>query len=231
MPEEEKKKILSLVAPKDKIILDVGCGDGRYSGIFKEKCQKYIGIDIDEELIIQNNKKNLDKNVFYQCANIKSYHSAEKFDVIILSLSFHEIDIKEQGTALLNMLELLKKDGKIIILDPRLDSNSFQGLWNVAYENLILFHHDYIVKHSKEVIQKAVENKLCKVVKEDTLDIKFEFESFEEIWDMFKNSDDFKEVEWNRKTKQRLEIALKEFIKTVNPIVLYDKLDITIIEK
>ncbi len=231
MPEEEKKKILSLVDFKDKVILDVGCGDGRYSEILKEKCQKYIGIDVDEELIFQNNLKNQDEKVTFLCTNIKSYHEAEKFDVIILSLSFHEIDIKEQGIALLNMLGLLKEDGKIIILDPRLDSNSFQGLWNVAYENLILFHHDYIVKHSKEVIQKAVENKLCKVVKEDILDIKFEFENFEEIWDMLKNSDDFKEVEWDRKTKQRLDDALRNFLKSDNPIILYDKLDITIIEK
>ena len=231
MPEEEKKKVLSLVDFKDKVILDVGCGDGRYREIFKEKCQKYIGIDIDEELISQNNLKNLDEKIIYQCADIKNYHSTEKFDVIILSLSFHEIDIKEQGTALLNMLGLLKEDGKIIILDPRLDSNSFQGLWNVAYENLKLFQHDYIVKHSKEVIKKAVENKLCKVVKEDTLDIKFEFENLEEIENMIKSSDDFKEVEWDSKTKQRLEAILREFIKTDNPIVLYDKLDITMIEK
>ena len=81
------------------------------------------------------------------------------------------------------------------------------------------------------VIQKAVENKLCKVVKEDTLDIKFEFENLEEIENMIKSSDDFKEVEWDSKTKQRLEAILREFIKTDNPIVLYDKLDITMIEK
>ena len=81
------------------------------------------------------------------------------------------------------------------------------------------------------MIQKAVENKLCKVVKEDTLDIKFEFENLEEIENMIKSSDDFKEVEWDSKTKQRLEAILREFIKTDNPIVLYDKLDITMIEK
>lgn len=231
MPQEEEKKILSLIEPKDKIILDVGCGDGRYCEIFKDKCQKYIGMDIDEELIYQNNQKNQYKNVFYECANITSYDTDDKFDIIILSLSFHEIDIKEQGIALLNMLKLLNQNGKIIILDPTLDCNSFQGLWNVAYENLKLFDHDYIVKHSKEVIKKAVENKQCRIVSQDTLDIKFEFGSFEEILDMIKSSDDFKGIDSDTSVIKKLEKELKDFVKTDCNIVLYDKLDITIIEK
>ena len=49
MLEEEKIKILELFNPKDKVILDVGCGDGRYSTILSETCKKYIGIDIDDE--------------------------------------------------------------------------------------------------------------------------------------------------------------------------------------
>lgn len=231
MPEEEKEKILSLVDAKDKIILDVGCGNGRYCEIFHDKCQKYIGIDIDEDLICQNNQKNPYKNVSYECVNIENYGGEDRFDIIILSLSFHEIDIKEQGTALLNMLKLLNQNGKIIILDPTLDRNSFQGLWNVAYENLKLFNHDYIVKHSKEVIQRAVESKQCRVVGQDTLDIKFEFESFEEILDMIKNSEDFKGINFDTSVIQKLEKELKDFVKTDCNIVLYDKLDITIIEK
>lgn len=229
MPEEEKKKVLSLVDVKDKVILDVGCGDGRYCEIFKEECQKYIGIDIDGDLILQNNQKNQDKNVFYECANIASYSGEDKFDIIILSLSFHEIDIKEQGIALLNMLKLLNQDGKIIILDPALDRDSFQGLWNVAYENLKLFNHDYVVKHAKEVIQQAVENGQCKIVGSDTLDIKFEFESLEEILDMLKNSDDFKMIKFDTIVNKRLEQEVRNLVKTDRNIVLYDKLDITIL--
>ena len=40
MVEEEKNKILELFNPEGKIILDVGCGDGRYSKVLSETCKK-----------------------------------------------------------------------------------------------------------------------------------------------------------------------------------------------
>ena len=143
MVEEEKNKILELFNPEGKIILDVGCGNGRYSKVLSETCKKYVGIDIDEDLISRNNKNNKKDNVCFKTENIINYSSEEKYDVIILSLAFHEISIKDQGLALLNMLSLLNKDGEIIILDPALKIDSFQGLYNIAYEYLKYFNHDY----------------------------------------------------------------------------------------
>lgn len=226
----EKEKILSLIEIKDKNILDVGCGDGRYAEYFSDECFKYVGIDIDSQMINENNKSNKNKNCSYCCANIIDYKRDFKFDIIILSLAFHEIDIKEQGLALINMTKLLNRNGKIIILDPAIDDYSFQRLWNVAYDNLIYFNHDFVVKHSKEVIEKAALNKLFKITKRDKLNLEFKFESIEEIVTMILESDEFKLIRNDKRDKEKLQLRIKDFLKDINNIVLEDKLDITILE-
>ena len=230
MVEEEKNKILELFNPEGKVILDVGCGDGRYSTILSETCKKYVGIDIDDKLISKNNINNKKDNVCFKAENIINYSSEEKYDVIILSLAFHEISIKDQGLSLLNMLSLLNKDGKIIILDPALKNDSFQGLYNIAYNYLKYFNHDYTVNHSKDVINKAVQDGLCKIVKKDYLEIPYEFNSIEEIYDMVDNDEEFKDVKWNDTKKETLHRMINKFFENSEKIILYDKLDITVIE-
>lgn len=231
MVEEEKNKILELFNPEGKIILDVGCGNGRYSKVLSETCKKYVGIDIDEDLISRNNKNNKKDNVYFKSGNIINYSSEEKYDVIILSLAFHEINIKDQGLALLNMLSLLNKDGEIIILDPALKIDSFQGLYNIAYEYLKYFNHDYTVNHSKDVITKATQDGLCEIVKTDYLEIPYEFNSIEEIYDMVDNDEEFKEVKWTDDKKESLHRMIDKFFENSEKIILYDKLDITIIKR
>ncbi len=227
----EEKKILSLFDPKDKKILDVGCGDGRYSEIFSTSCKKYVGIDLNEEMINKNNLNNHNSNTEYIHGNIINYKPNDKFDVIILSLSFHEIDIKEQGIALMNMLSLLEKDGEIIILDPAFENDSFQALWNVAYNCLKFYNHDYSVNHSREVIDKAVENNLCYVSKKDNVSIPFEFPSIDKILEMIINDEDFQSVKWSENNRHLLKTMLKYFLKKEKNIVIYDKLDITVLKK
>ena len=114
MAEEEKNKILQLCDIKGKIVLDVGCGNGRYSDLFSEYCKKYIGIDVDEHQIDINKNNNNKNNVIFETSNIVMYNPKEKFDIIILSLTFHEIDIREQGLAIQNMLDLLNDNGIIV---------------------------------------------------------------------------------------------------------------------
>ena len=231
MSEEETKKLLELFDPKDKVILDVGCGDGRYASVFSKYCKEYVGIDINREIIDANNNDNTKSNVFYEVADIVKYNGNQHFDIILLSLAFHEIDIKCQGLALINMLRLLNANGIIIILDPAFENDSFQALWNIAYDSIKFYNHDYSVRHSQEVIQKALENNLCSIVKKDSLAIPFNFETINEIYEMIVTDDDFKDVMWDSYNKEKLYDCLCSFLHKKENITIYDKLDITILEK
>lgn len=49
--------IKTLKPPKDKMILDLGCGDGRYTQLFAELGFRIIGLDLSRELIREGRKK------------------------------------------------------------------------------------------------------------------------------------------------------------------------------
>ena len=93
------------------------------------------------------------------------------------------------------------------------------------------FNHDYTVNHSKDVITKAIQDGLCKIVKKDYLEIPYEFNSIEEIYDMVDNDEEFKDVKWNDTKKETLHRMINKFFENSEKIILYDKLDITVIER
>ena len=48
---------------------------------------------------------------------------------------------------------------------------------------------------------------------------------------MIINDNDFKQVKWNDNNKQKLYYALNNFVQKNENIIIYDKLDITVITK
>ena len=55
LPEERKDLLLQYITPGDKV-LDLGCGNGRFSGVFQKDIE-YIGVDNSEGMIEIARKK------------------------------------------------------------------------------------------------------------------------------------------------------------------------------
>lgn len=72
---------------------------------------------------------------------------------------------------------------------------------------------------------------MCKIVKYDKINLKFEFPSIKELVDMILESIEFELIKQEEGIKQKLEIKLKEFLERENDIVIYDKLDVMVLEK
>ncbi len=107
------EKIIS--NPKNKKILDVGCGDGFGVRFFKEREAKAIGVDISEDSIKTCLEK--DPEGKYLVRDVLNDLDIEGDNDYVLSLlvllSFGK---KEKIVkALKNMLDKLKKDGRLII--------------------------------------------------------------------------------------------------------------------
>lgn len=100
-----------------KTILEVGAGIGNFTGILKNY-GKVTSIDYEEKYIKLLKKKGY-ANVCVGFGDIergKYFFKKEKFDVIIcLNVLEH---VKNDEKALKNMLLLLKKKGKVILLVP-----------------------------------------------------------------------------------------------------------------
>ncbi len=126
---------------KSSRVLEIGCGDGSFSKVIPEEC-KYLGIDVSNKMIseaLKNNTKN-PKNISFEKVDAKEfikYSSKNTYDLIVFPFSwkyfnqeFHE-----------NILNILKKDGQIIIIDD------FNSNFSDLYKN----YEEFKINNKKDL--------------------------------------------------------------------------------
>lgn len=131
-------------APKDSLILDIGCS----SGIFLKELEKQgfkmehlFGIDISEKAI-ENCKNNGIENAFVMDA--QKITLPEKFDIIVASDCLEHL--QDDTQALKNWHGLLKTGGMLYVFVP-----AFQSLWS---------KHDEVNMHFRRYTNKELKDKL-----------------------------------------------------------------------
>jgi ubiquinone/menaquinone biosynthesis C-methylase UbiE len=81
------------ISVTDKIVLDVGCGDGLHCPVFFSLgASKYIGIDIGEDFISMALQNNSHTNAFYKVmngANMQSYIESNSIDFVFSNFAIH----------------------------------------------------------------------------------------------------------------------------------------------
>lgn len=101
-------------------LLEIGCGHGRYTLIFKDMFKKVLAIDPEKELIDifdkKINKEGLFNKIKTKNANGETFTNNMKFDMIIFSYSF--LWVKNKKKCLLNINNLLKSNGYLLVLEP-----------------------------------------------------------------------------------------------------------------
>lgn len=100
-------------------VLDVGCGSGSITaGVAGHvgPAGRVVGIDFSEHLITQA-KKNYENlsNLLFEVADINSYASEEKFDLVMAARTLQWVNNPAEVVA--QMLRLVKPGGMISILD------------------------------------------------------------------------------------------------------------------
>lgn len=110
--DEIRRRIIKYGA---KCVLDLGCGTGNLCGILSNKIE-VIGIDQSLEMLLQAKKKYY--NMKLKLGNfLDKPFCRGKFDNVVTTYAFHALDNNEKKMALKHMLEYLKDNGKIIIVD------------------------------------------------------------------------------------------------------------------
>lgn len=97
-----------------KTVLDVGCGKGRFSRITAEKGAIVTGVDISKKLLGTARRKIKNVNFVRDSATNLSF-SNESFDYVF-SVEVLE-HVPHTQTTIKEMVRVLKKNGKIIIID------------------------------------------------------------------------------------------------------------------
>lgn len=79
-------------SPKGRI-LDVGCGEGTLADFLNPaQKRKYLGIDISKEALKIGRQK---RDIHFQLTDAESFHTSQKFDVIIFNEMLYYVDDKK----------------------------------------------------------------------------------------------------------------------------------------
>ncbi len=100
---------------KEDIVLDLGCGNGRFVNIIKEKGGVYLGCDVSENLI-NIAKKNYPNESFQVTEPLSLPFSDNHFDVTYSIAVLHHIPSKEFRLEFLQQAKRVLKKGGIFVL-------------------------------------------------------------------------------------------------------------------
>ena len=154
-----QKSVIALLEVNENIhFLDVGCGTGWAVGEAAELTKGkgiFYGVDLSEKMIekAKENFKGRD-NFHFIKANVESIPLEDNFfDVIICTNSFHHY--LNPDKALKEMQRLLRKNGKLYVLDPTADSLIIKAIDKII--KLLEAEHVkmYSTKEFKDLYKKA----------------------------------------------------------------------------
>jgi SAM-dependent methyltransferase len=233
----EEGLLLSLIKPQGKRILEIGCGNGRASLILAKYADHYIAIDNDaraiEKAILQVTPELQDKIEFKVASAIRIPLLDKSMDTIFMLLSFHEIAMQEQGTALFEALRVLKDGGQIIIAEPEENPvASIQELFSLIDLFIKYFKHEVLINHSKWVIDSIAHDRNLKINRDSRYELDWKFINFDDMRNYL--IADFFEIDWNDNNRQVVEKALREVVKNIDtskPFIIPDRIEVTIITK
>jgi len=137
---------LNREVPKEKILVDLCCGSGVSIMYLKDRCKKIIGIDGSSDMIqICKNRFCYDKNVQLKIGLANNTGLPNCFcDIVLLRMGLHHI--KNKKDVINESYRILKKGGKLLIMDRFLMYNKFftfilDSIRNIKRGNFIVGHH------------------------------------------------------------------------------------------
>lgn len=97
-------------------ILDVGCGLGRFAGVFAQSGAEVTGIDISEYAIEKAREKYVDnKLLHFYCSNALNMNYISQFDKVMCYHVIEHLTLTESRKLLAKINDALKYNGTILI--------------------------------------------------------------------------------------------------------------------
>lgn len=133
---------------KDKIVLDAGCGTGKFLNILEEDSQKYIGIDLSEKQLEKAKVKSKKDTSEFICSNLSNINlESNKADLIVCAWVLGTIiDLDERNKCINELKRLLKSNGTIILIEN--DENSeFEEIRNRTKDSRTRDYNNWILSN------------------------------------------------------------------------------------
>lgn len=126
LAEDAEGKVTSYLKDisANKIVLDAGCGTGKFLKVLEKNANKYIGMDISDRQLAKAKLKSQNVNSQFICGDLSRIPLKDKsIDLIICTWVLGTIiDIDERNIVLNELYRVLKEDGMIVLVENGEDS-------------------------------------------------------------------------------------------------------------
>lgn len=155
--EDSKKEVDNYLdsISKNKIILDAGCGTGKYLRLLESNGVKYIGVDLSSKQLEKAKSKATKNNSLFICSNLSNLVLEDNsVDLIISSWVLGTItNLDERNKCLNELKRVLKPNGSIILIEN--DENSeFEELRGRTKDSRTRDYNNWILSNGFEIEKK-----------------------------------------------------------------------------
>lgn len=156
--EDYPNKILSELKKevKNKVVLDAGCGSGKFLPVVSKLAKYYYGIDASsEQLFLANNKIINKEKVTLLCLDLCDISLEDNsVDIIYLSWVLGTIlDLDKRERVLKELLRVLKPGGKILLIENNVD-NEFEEIRGRTKDNRTKDYNNWVLSNNFKVFKQ-----------------------------------------------------------------------------
>jgi ubiquinone/menaquinone biosynthesis C-methylase UbiE len=105
---------LAIEYVRDKIVLDIACGEGYGSNLLSGYAKKVIGVDIDEATIVSAQHKYISENIEFKTGRVDQIPIEDNsIDIVI---SFETLEHHDKHLEMMTELKRVLKDGGMLLM-------------------------------------------------------------------------------------------------------------------
>ena len=138
-----------------KIVVDAGCGTGKFLPIIEQYANQYIGIDLSNNQLKKAQEKSLKSNSLFINSTLDNIDlKSNSVDIIISTWVLGTItDLNERLSCLNELKRILKSNGQIILVENDLNSE-FEIIRNRDKDTRTIDYNNWLIDNGFKVDKK-----------------------------------------------------------------------------
>ncbi len=132
-----RKEMVQEINPSNKTVLDVATGTGSLAIALSATAKKVVAIDLSDKMLDVAKKKrsNYELSFLQMDASNMSFQDGA-FDIVTISLGLHDMPLEVRTAVLEEAKRVLKKDGKLYVLEYDVPRNKLLRWCSTFFINL-----------------------------------------------------------------------------------------------